>query len=187
MSSVGTRDLCRALFAAVFVVFAADDCRASPSSDCLGCHAHIIDSPSSHFIESNDDCLFCHRVVGATTSHLQLDNIGASLCAGCHVRESLALATTEHRSLACTSCHDPHGSEHDHNHVAERDALCLTSCHTLHELGRSHPRGAGVRDVVTGEELTCVLACHSNHSAGYPMLLQTDRQQLCMRCHVDKY
>jgi predicted CXXCH cytochrome family protein len=89
--------------------------------------------------------------------------------------------------LACTSCHDPHGSEQDHNLLAEHDALCLSSCHTQEELGESHPRGNQARDVVTGQELTCVLACHSSHSFSHPKFLQQDRKILCARCHADKY
>jgi predicted CXXCH cytochrome family protein len=65
--------------------------------------------------------------------------------------------------------------------------LCMSSCHSSNELGRSHPRGSDTRDVVTGQELTCVLACHSNHSATQPKLLQEDCEALCARCHPDKY
>jgi predicted CXXCH cytochrome family protein len=185
MSSMETRTLRGAVIAILCSVFLVSDGRAS--LECFDCHANKLSSSSHHFIETSADCMVCHRVVRERASHPQLDSIGARLCVDCHVRASSTLAAGAHGSLVCTACHDPHGSEYDHNHLADHDALCLASCHTLHELGESHPRGAGTHDAVTGDELTCVLACHSNHSYTHPMMLQRARRILCMRCHPDKY
>ena len=177
----------KALLVTAPCLFATGGTVATPSSNCLECHTERLDGSSLHFISADEDCLVCHTIVGEDENHVLLNNAGTDLCADCHVLESYNHAATEHHSLACTTCHNPHGSEYDHNHIADHNTMCLSSCHTLHELGRSHPRGAGTRDKLTGAELTCVSACHSNHSADYPLLLQQEPPQLCARCHPDKF
>ena len=97
----------RVLLATACTALATVDVQASTSADCLGCHAGEFESLSRHFLESNDDCLICHRIFGEAPDHPWLDTAGASVCTDCHLQAGLDMASTEHRALACTACHDP--------------------------------------------------------------------------------
>ncbi|MEE9555478.1 MAG: cytochrome c3 family protein [candidate division Zixibacteria bacterium] len=160
-------------------------------SDCGKCHQEKLDSRSSHFIESGDDCIFCHetgQTLELSGQHTTVTVSGNELCQSCHTSRGIAVSSKEHEILECVDCHNPHGSNQENNLNSPVISLCTGSCHSNHELGRSHPIGAGVVDPNTRTEMTCVSTCHTVHnSEANGKLLQLAAIDLCYSCHNTKF
>jgi len=158
---------------------------------CLQCHSDKIPNGSSHFIQSGDDCLFCHNVdmtQVSYASHKVLTMDQDEVCQACHGSTGGMITTVGHESLRCVECHNPHGSRNEHMLTNAPISLCSESCHTSHELGRSHPVGAGITDINTGSTLTCTSTCHTvHHPKEENNLLQLTATDLCRSCHRGKF
>ena len=125
--------------------------------ECEKCHGDKIVTRSSHFIESEKDCVFCHQTLQSLTSMGQHEIVTFSdddACQSCHTSGGIPVSTIGHESLRCVDCHNPHGSAYENNLNNSVITLCSESCHTTHELGRSHPIGAGVVDPNTRADMT---------------------------------
>jgi len=154
---------------------------------CMNCHAGTINQPQSHYIESDDDCMFCHDVAWEGAAHSVATVADNSSCVACHVAQDQLNSENIHSDQQCSSCHNPHGSSNDFMFVSSANNLCNSTCHTDGDIGVSHPVGENTVDQHTGGEMTCVSSCHSLHQPKEPKLLQWSNIDLCFQCHVDKY
>jgi predicted CXXCH cytochrome family protein len=107
-------------------------------------------------------------------------------CIRCHSNSGVYQVNPEHETLACATCHIPHGSNQDYLLRVTTNTLCTGNCHGIDQLGQSHPRGSGSIDAHTGKELTCTSTCHSIHTTNPEHLLSLTPPQLCASCHTDK-
>ena len=163
----------------------ASNPHSSDSENCLGCHDSLIRGQTRHFVESNDDCMFCHeRTPDGDVLSFQSDNL---VCVACHADHEVSLSTAGHADLSCTECHNPHSSDQPNLFARTELSVCADNCHGSHDLGISHPTGARITDVTTGEMVTCVSTCHSMHAPGNEKMLQMASTELCYQCHDEKF
>lgn len=156
-------------------------------NNCQSCHDEIINSKQSHFIESSDDCQFCHVVNKNSSDHVILSIKDNDLCVACHVEQSDMNSSSAHEPLFCVECHNPHGSNQDKMFNKTVVDLCREKCHTKAELGNSHRVGGTMIDARTGGELTCISTCHSLHNPKEAKLLQYSATYVCQECHEEMY
>jgi predicted CXXCH cytochrome family protein len=157
-------------------------------SSCLSCHNLSPGTQNTHFINSNDDCRFCHEPHDSENGKMAETIHSNILCLSCHAEQDPSYQESPaHTELQCTTCHDSHGSDSGPMLVRESVTLCTESCHTTGQIGLSHPVGSGVIDKTTGHAMTCVSTCHSIHDAKEPKLLQFADMDLCATCHGEKF
>lgn len=180
------------VFGLVFIpamafTIAPDAKSGADAEPCSECHTSVLSERTNHFIDTEDDCLFCHENdIGGGDSHV-ITFVENDLCVACHVEQDRMDATDIHGDLNCIECHNPHGSNHKYSFNAESISLCSKTCHTSNQLGNSHAVGEGILHAKTGEELTCISACHSVHKPQDEKLLQmAEQDELCGQCHDDK-
>lgn len=157
------------------------------ASDCENCHNEKITSISSHFIESDNDCQFCHIVNTNSSDHEILSIKDNDVCVACHVEQSEFNSSDAHSTLLCIECHNPHGSSQDYMFNKTVVTLCNEVCHTKKELGNSHAVGGDLIDKRTGQQLTCISTCHNLHNAKEEKLLQYSVRNVCYECHKEMY
>lgn len=167
------------------VVVHANDPHSQPDGLCLDCHADQLSGQNLHFARQNDDCLFCHGGMDGS-SEIMIDNSNLS-CVACHVDHDVDSHSEAHSYLMCGDCHDPHSSDEPHLFRQAEVSLCSNECHGEHDLGMSHPTGAGTVDKTTGGEVTCVSTCHTMHQPDQTPMLQMASTDLCFQCHDDKF
>jgi predicted CXXCH cytochrome family protein len=147
---------------------------AYDGSGCGGCHASLFAAKSQHGAGA---CSECHaprgkrgKCRGPIAGAWRLVAPEPQLCATCH-------AEVNAKHGACTSCHDPHASDHP-SHLARWPVVALCS--------RCHDRLAGGKSVHTPVREGDCLGCHEPHSSTYPSLLRAANDaRLCFRCHED--
>ena len=155
---------------------------------CTDCHDSMLSERTNHFIDTEDDCLFCHETdIGGGDNHV-VTYTEKDICVACHVVQDRMAVTDVHGNLNCIECHNPHGSNHNYSLSAEGISLCSETCHTSDQLGNSHLVGEGVLHTKTGEEMTCISACHSIHEPQQEakLLQMAEQDRLCGQCHDDK-
>jgi len=141
------------------------------------CHKPIITHTVMHK-PGAADCAACHIQVGEFKDHkFAFKAAREELCLKCH---QLTAETHPHKPVAegkCMDCHDPHGSEHKAQLIADpkRD-LCI-KCHENTYAKKQFVHGP----VAVG---ACT-ACHKWHSSNVPKLLSDDSNALCVKCHAE--
>ncbi|MDH3891915.1 MAG: hypothetical protein OEV49_12600 [candidate division Zixibacteria bacterium] len=158
------------------------------AGSCADCHDSMLSERTNHFIDTEDDCMFCHETdIGGGDNHV-ITYTEKDICLACHVEQDRTAATDVHGNLNCIECHDPHGSNHNYSLSTEGISLCSETCHTSDQLGNSHIVGEGALHTKTGEVMTCFSDCHSIHKPQQDaMLLQmAEQDRLCGQCHDDK-
>lgn len=154
---------------------------------CLDCHNSVL-SGNQHFIESSDECLYCHENKGPTENgHRVITSVDDNICLACHIEQDPMISSSQHSLINCVDCHNPHGSKEVYNMNYDMISLCADNCHDHNQLGNSHPVGARYTDKRTGDEMTCVSTCHSVHTPREPKLLRYTSEDLCRQCHESKY
>jgi len=162
------------------------------SATCLNCHerpgeqAH---SKLSEHFRAGVGCTSCHELHPTKEHQAELHAIGktamlkgkqSELCLSCHSTVNADFnKPTHHRMkegiLDCTSCHNPHGSDYDHQLRADTKTLCVT-CH-------QDKRGPFVFEH-NAQAIDGCMACHDSHgSASRNMLKDRDPRTLCISCH----
>ena len=157
---------------------------ASPVAErnklCLGCHQdemHVHWDGSAHEA-SNLACTSCH------TSHPAKDAVlvkatQAPVCFSCHAEQRAANLRPSHHPviegiMACSDCHNPHGSDGPHLiKEATVNDLCL-SCH-------DEKRGPFLWEHAPVVE-NCTI-CHTPHGSVQASLLTQRVPYLCQDCH----
>lgn len=166
------------------IVFNKEALAADKAERCLTCHQggnrmHWAGGPHDR---SEVACSDCHKVHAAKDQVL-VQETQAGVCFTCHknVRSEIMRVSShpiKSGQLACTSCHQPHGTESDRLMI--KDTINDT-CYTCHAEKRGpflweHPP---VRD-------SCV-NCHSPHGTNNAPMLQARRPQLCQQCHIPTF
>ncbi len=184
MKSLGKFMVAMGVLFLVMVVH-ANGPHSQQDTRCLDCHSERLNGQTLHFAQNNDDCMFCHGGIdGAAVISTETDNL---VCVACHADHDIDRHTDAHTDLLCTDCHDPHSSAEPHLFRLPEGSLCANECHGEHDLGMSHPTGAGTLDKTTGSEVTCISTCHTMHQPHDEKMLQMASTDLCFQCHDDKF
>ena len=147
---------------------------------CLNCHrgnARIGWNASAH--ESSDlACVSCHKI-HAPRDPVLTTAAQPEVCEKCHLKERAdfykpSVHPVRFGQLACSECHNPHGSN--------TDALLIRptvneTCYTCH----AEKRGPFLWEHAPVTE-DCTL-CHTPHGSVYPALLKKSPPLLCQQCH----
>lgn len=166
------------------VVFGQDSERASTaelqSQSCLGCHTkgHINWQGSTHATE-DVACTSCHKV------HERKDPVRdrasqAKVCFGCHVGKRMDANKPFRHALhegemACSSCHNPHGSN---GPSMLRKHSTNETCYTCH----AEKRGPFIAEHEPVQD-DCT-NCHDPHGSVNERMLKVRQPFLCQQCHV---
>jgi len=150
---------------------------------CLACHENGKLSlwHGSEHQSSGLSCVDCHRIHGEKEEVFSSSE-ESRLCVSCHkqIRSQLARQSRHplrEGKIACTDCHNPHGS------VADRliDAQYINQkCFECH----AEKRGPFLWEHPPATE-DC-LACHTPHGSTHSALLKGKMPYLCQRCHSDQ-
>jgi len=144
-------------------------------ANCASCHEKLSAGKSVHTAISMG-CASCHTAIDTTNVPHKITNknprgLSAKMrdfCYSCHDRK-LFMNNTVHGAvlLGCTSCHNPHASDHANLLKEDVPQLCL-SCHAeraIAQKGKTHE--------MAGKEACS--SCHNPHATANPKLIQTGR------------
>ena len=161
----------------ILIIFAVLPALAPPpvtaeGPNCAACHEDLSTGKSVHPAIAMG-CASCHSAVDASDVPHKITNRNAKgliarmkdLCFNCHDRGPFQ-KTTVHGALmlGCTSCHNPHATDHAHVLKDEIPRLCL-NCHEERltaQDGRAH--------VLAGNEACAT--CHHPHATDTPKLVR---------------
>ena len=152
------------------------------SAACLGCHergtAHANWQGSAHD-RSRITCSNCH-VVHATRDQVLVRQTQAGVCFSCHKEQRAAMLRLSAHPLrtgqmACSSCHQPHGSNGDHNLIR---LTTNETCYTCH----AEKRGPFLNEHPPVRE-DCA-NCHNPHGTNNAPMLVARMPYLCQQCHT---
>ena len=147
---------------------------------CLGCHEG---GKRMHWSGSTHDardvpCTGCHQV------HVQHDKVRdrstqPEVCFACHKEQRVQLSRASHHpvkegKVACSDCHNPHGSAGPKLLVRDSTVQTCTGCH-------AEKRGPFIfnHQPVTDD---CTI-CHYPHGSTVASLLKQRAPFLCQQCH----
>lgn len=165
---------------------------AQRDAACLSCHQDartLMHWDAGAHKKAEVACVSCHSVHGGVQAKAPDPSISTWInttrrsqveaCVGCHASVRVQLGKPSHHplmegKLACTDCHQPHGSPAASDlKDSTPTALCL-SCH-------AEKRGPWVWPHPPVEE-NC-LTCHRPHGANHSKLLSEKVPNLCQDCH----
>jgi DmsE family decaheme c-type cytochrome len=147
---------------------------------CLTCHqgGKRIHWASSAHATRDTTCVSCHQV---HTAHDKVRDkrAQAQVCFTCHTEQRAQVNRPSRHpipegTVACSDCHNPHGSAGPSQLV--RDSVNET-CYTCH----MEKRGPFVRTHQPVQE-NCAI-CHNPHGTTTPNLLKVRAPFLCQQCH----
>lgn len=153
---------------------------ADKNKICATCHQggnHMLWQGSTH--ERNDvSCISCHKM-HTPRDQVLVAETQAGVCFACHkdVRADLfrpSVHPLRTGRMACTACHQPHGSAAPHQLV--RDSVNET-CYTCH----AEKRGPFLWEHPPARE-DCG-ECHKPHGSVIAPLLKARSPYLCQQCH----
>ncbi len=138
---------------------------------------------SSHAPYSDGQCEMCHDLetpAGGDSPGKVPDDLNA-VCAGCHfdLDETLKASKVVHEpiNMGCTTCHNPHSSNHPHLLLDQPPNLCL-ECHgDIQDV-----TNAKIKHQPVTENGAC-LNCHTPHASDTERLLTVPLFDLCLSCH----
>lgn len=126
-------------------------------SDCHSVHEHKVPQPKLLAGKQTDLCLSCHQNVAGLMNKPFTHNV-------------------DHGTVACSSCHDPHGGKGRNMFPHGDMTAACASCHT-------EKQGPFVFPHVSGVAGDC-MTCHESHGSANPWQLNRTRvDQLCLECH----
>lgn len=101
-----------------------------------------------------------------------------TLCRVCHRQDAERAMKLQHPPFErgkCTSCHDPHGSDH----VAMMKGEAADVCQSCHRTGPELAMAVRHPPFVEGK----CMSCHRPHASEEKRLLPTSERELCFGCH----
>ncbi len=147
---------------------------------CTACHAADIDTNWHGGMHESAglSCADCHQVHRSRDPVLD-SRAQPAVCYDCHSSQradSMKFSSHPVRfgKMACTACHDPHGSVAENE--LRRDNLNDT-CYQCH----AEKRGPFLWEHAPVAE-DCSL-CHASHGSNHPALLSRRAPLLCQQCH----
>jgi len=150
---------------------------------CLDCHAKgdRLFWPGSAHAASDVACTSCHRVmenVSAAHNLAKADEI--ETCGTCHLQKRAQQMRSSHMplregKLACSSCHNPHGTV---SQALLKENSPNETCYTCH----AEKRGPFLWEHAPVPE-NC-MNCHEPHGTNHEKLLKVAMPRLCQQCHV---
>ncbi len=150
------------------------------NANCLGCHQTNAarEWATSAHATSDIACAACHTL-HAAQDPMAMPAPQIEVCTSCHQAEHTDLFKPSHHPLregkmACTSCHEPHGSSAPAALVKNTVTETCTNCHT--EL-----RGPFLWEHQPVAE-DCG-NCHEPHGSAQPAMLKIRPPFLCQTCH----
>ena len=153
---------------------------ARQNAMCLGCHqlnaAHAW--ASGPHAANNVSCADCHSI-HAAEDPVRVTASQPEVCGKCHQLERTAFLKPWHHpvpegTMACTSCHAPHGSAAPASLVKSTVTETCTSCHAEFRgpfLWEHEPVTENCDD------------CHNPHGSVQSALLRARPPFLCQQCH----
>jgi DmsE family decaheme c-type cytochrome len=152
------------------------------NTQCLGCHSDQVThnwAGSPHEAEGLA-CADCHRIHSASDAVTEKAEQPAT-CYKCHarVRADTFKASSHpirYGEMACSECHQPHGSTADAQLVR---ATLNDTCFTCH----AEKRGPYLWEHAPVAE-DCRL-CHRAHGSNHPAMLTKRPPLLCQQCHSE--
>ena len=172
----------RCVFAGVLVlvyILTSETSLAQETCVSSQCHVTLLKPKVVH--AATESCESCHESIlqphpqKGVKTFKSIENL-PELCGTCH--DALGAKKTIHAPVkdgACTTCHDPHASEHPKLLTQSLNELCVT-CHSDQT---EHQQMHG--PVADGD---CSV-CHTPHESDTKALLVTDGDELCFSCHSD--
>ncbi|MBI5630713.1 MAG: DmsE family decaheme c-type cytochrome [Elusimicrobia bacterium] len=162
---------------------------AKASAACLSCHAgdkqRLFWSNSAHD-RKGSDCLSCHKMHGSHDRLLKKET-ELETCASCHRDVNAALHKRSKHPLrdssmpdgqgkmACSSCHNPHGSQSEKLIAGKSVNDKCFECHAEKKAPMLWEHGPVKEDC---------LICHTPHGSSNNKLLVTKVPRLCQQCHM---
>jgi predicted CXXCH cytochrome family protein len=178
-------------------------------SVCLNCHEELrklIDTGRVHNPLRNGDCSGCHNSHSGNNEHL-LVNEEKELCVKCHgntkEQAGQAYGCLPFKQGKCSACHDSHASANTNLLKSNPNTLCkechaprcksgsisisdlvedldCTSCHTGHGSVNGSSMGPFGHTSFINKECE---QCHQPMSAGKPVRIKLQKEDLCFSCH----
>jgi len=140
---------------------------------CNGCHEQLTVNKSIHAAMAMG-CATCHSAVDASDVPHKITNRNPKglvakmkdLCFNCHDRAPFQKATVHGAlMLGCTTCHNPHSTDHAHILKEEIPRLCL-NCHEERlAVLKSAPHPIAGNEACSN--------CHHPHATDAPKLVRT--------------
>ena len=153
---------------------------ARQNAMCLTCHRATVGQAwaSSPHAANGVACVACHRLHSATDP-VRMQATQAAVCGKCHQAVRAAFRKPYHHpvpegTMACSSCHDPHGSTAPAMLVKNTVNQTCTACH-------AQMRGPFLWEHQPVSD-NCA-ACHVPHGSVVPALLAQRPPILCQQCH----
>lgn len=154
---------------------------------CLKCHSTVSTSNLQHWnssphATSDVSCSDCHKLHLGPQQKVSAREM-AELCFGCHLDIRQDFAQSSHHGIpedkmACTDCHNPHGSVQDHLLNGNTVKETCTRCHMQYQ-------GPFVFEHADLNE-NCI-QCHRPHGAPNDPLLAVPQPALCLQCHAGHF
>lgn len=151
---------------------------------CLKCHSAASIPTLSHWNTSphalNDvSCFDCHKLHQGPQQKVSRDEM-AELCFGCHPEvKAEGMLFSHHpvreKKMACTDCHNPHGSTQGKLLRGSTPKETCTRCHM-------EKQGPFVFE--HGDVTENCANCHTPHGSVNSNLLSTGMPFLCLQCHA---
>jgi DmsE family decaheme c-type cytochrome len=178
------------------LIFSFDRAPTENAGQCLGCHEANRETQAFDHSEHQLNgvaCQNCHspHLTGADRAEQDrwlgerlLRASQPGLCFGCHttIAGQFSLPThhpVEEGLVACTNCHNPHGSRNQPMLRSANWETCV-GCHV-------DKRGPFVFEHGAARVEGCV-TCHTPHGSVNRMLLvRRESRFLCLQCHVDPF
>jgi len=167
---------------ATIITFGKDSVQTAEerSARCLACHTTT--SKLSFWDigkhKANDvACTNCHSI------HVQRSVVKQpDVCFGCHRETKAQVIKSSHHPIlegkvACSDCHNPHGTTAQAMLLAETPNLLCFTCH-------ADKRGPFIWVHPPAEE-NCLI-CHTPHGSNHDTLLAERVNVLCQDCHDDR-
>jgi DmsE family decaheme c-type cytochrome len=151
---------------------------------CLACHdkgKHLYWEGSTH--ESEDvPCTGCHTLMEKRSQHALLSKpTELETCGKCHRIRRAQTYRNAHMPLregkmACTSCHNQHGTA---NKANLEESWPTETCYRCH----ADKRGPFLWEHLPATE-NCMV-CHDPHGTVRPRMLKLSPPRLCQQCHIE--
>ena len=153
---------------------------AKQNAMCLSCHRAAVGrnwAASAH-AANGVSCVACHRIHGASDP-VRVQARQAAVCGKCHLAVQAQFLKPYHHpvpegTMACSSCHDPHGSTAPAMLVKHTVNETCTGCH-------AQMRGPFLWEHQPVSD-NCD-ECHVPHGSVVPALLSEQPPILCQQCH----